>query len=158
MWRLALRRMRMTIRDAVFFLEKGQFPLSPTNSCALIVSKNGLQWSLQQYKGPSSDLIRLRKLRVAYCLWERHFSRPLFTRPLPLHTYHLRGRKNEYSAQPGWRPLANMYHSQNQRIYKEKSKIRNEASYAEVWIGKLSKVEHAVGLQHWWDVNILTYK
>jgi len=56
---------------------------------------------------------------------------------LPIPTSHLRGRKNEYSAQRGWRPLANMYHSQNQRIYKEKSKTRNEAPYAEVWIGKL---------------------
>jgi len=34
-------------------------------------------------------------------------------------------------------PLANRYHSQNHRIHREKSKNRNEASYAEEWIGKL---------------------
>ena len=46
---------------------------------------------------------------------------------LSLPTFHFRGRKNEYSAQRGWRPLANKYHSRNQRIYKEISQIKNEA-------------------------------
>jgi len=61
-----------------------------------------------------------------------------------------RDRKNEYSAQRGWRPLANMYQSRNQRIYRKISKKRNEAAYAEAWIGKLLyvKIQHAV--QHLW--------
>jgi len=44
---------------------------------------------------------------------------------------------NEYSAQRGRRPLANRYHSLNHRIYREKSKTRNEVPYAEVRIGEL---------------------
>jgi len=32
----------------------------------------------------------------------------------------MRGRKNEYSAQRVWRPLANRYHSRNHRIYRKK--------------------------------------
>jgi len=60
----------------------------------------------------------------------------LLVNHLSLPTFH-RGRKNEFNAQRGWRPIANMYHSRNQRIYKEKSTTRNEALYAEVWMGKL---------------------
>jgi len=53
---------------------------------------------------------------------------------LSIPTSHFRSGKNEYGAQRGWRPLANMYDSQNQKIYKEMSTTRNEAPYAEVWI------------------------
>ena len=51
---------------------------------------------------------------------------------LSLPTFHFRGRKNEYSAQRGCRPLANRYHSRNHKIYREKSKSRNEAPDVEV--------------------------
>jgi len=63
------------------------------------------------------------------------WSLPVFTRSLPLPTY--LPRKNGCSSQRGWRPLANRYHSWNYRIYKEESKTRNEAPYAEVSIGKI---------------------
>ena len=56
---------------------------------------------------------------------------------LSLPTFHFKGRKNEFSAQRGWRPLANRYHSRNHKIYREKSKSRNEAPDVEVWIRKL---------------------
>jgi len=51
-----------------------------------------------------------------------------------------------------------MYHSQNQRIHKEKTKTRNEAPYAELWIGKLRQNTKRRRLQHLWGVNILTYE
>ena len=75
---------------------------------------------------------------------------------LSLPTFYFRGRKNEYSAQRGWRPLANMYYSRNQRIHREKSKARNEAPYAEVWIGKLR--QNATRRTALRSVNILTYE
>jgi len=56
---------------------------------------------------------------------------------LSLPTFQFRGRKNVCGAKSGWRLVANRYHSQNHRIYREKSKTRNGARYAEVWIGKL---------------------
>ena len=76
--------------------------------------------------------------KLAFC-WRRaqEFRAFLLVLYLSLPTFHFRGKNNEYSAQRGWRPLANMYHSRNHRIYREKSKARNEAPYAEVWIGKL---------------------
>jgi len=55
---------------------------------------------------------------------------------LSLPTFNFRGRKNEYSRQRGWRPLANTYYSRNRRIYWENPKERNEV-YAEVWMGNI---------------------
>jgi len=82
----------------------------------------------------------------------RHFLLALY---FSLPTYHFRGRNNEYSAQRGWRPLANRYHSRNHSMYREKSKTRNKAPYAEVWVGKLR--QNATRHTALWGVNIFTF-
>jgi len=75
---------------------------------------------------------------------------------LSLPTFHFRGRKNEYSARRGWRPLANRYHSRNHKIYRENSKSRNEAPDVEVWIRKLRQNTTSRTVLR--DVNTSTYE
>ena len=65
------------------------------------------------------------KLRFVYLIF-------LLVLYLSLSTSPFRGRKNEYNAQRGRRPLAYRYHSQNHRKTKEKSEAKNEAVNREV--------------------------
>jgi len=61
-----------------------------------------------------------------YEYWQKNtFLLVLF---LTLPAFHFRGRKNEYSAQRGWRPLAYRYHSPNHRIYRKESKTKKWSS------------------------------
>jgi len=76
---------------------------------------------------------------------------------LSLPAFHFKGKKNEYTPQRGWRPLANRYRSRSHRIYMEKSKARNGAPYAEVWMGK-SRQNIIRRYNTYGVVNILTFK
>ena len=104
------------------------------------------------FKFPYINASRVKKKKTD---WSKSRVLVLY---LSLPTSPCRGKKKEYSAQRGWRPSANRYHSQNHRIYKEKSETKNEAPYEEVWIEKLPhiKIQHAVQLLG--GENILTYE
>ena len=81
------------------------------------------------------------------------------TRSLPLvPTSHFRGRKNEYSAEHGWRLLANTYHSRNPWICREKTKTRNGTPYAVGWRGNLRQITTRRTALIVKGVNILRYE